>query len=64
LAALSAALCVPVRRIGFLVMPPIWCPGGGLPIGALPIGRGVSQISSRKSSHAFDPRDADAINVW
>jgi hypothetical protein len=34
LAALSAALYVPMRRIGFLIMPPIWCLGGGLPVSA------------------------------
>jgi len=53
-AALSA-MYVPVRRIGFLVMPPIWCVGGGLPVGSLPTGRGVSQILSDKSSRGFDP---------
>jgi hypothetical protein len=62
LAALSAALYVPMRRIGFLVMPPIWCFGGGLPIGAMPTGRGVSQILSKKSSRAFDPRCKNTIN--
>jgi len=62
LAALSAAIYVPMRRIGFLVMPPIWCLGGGFPAGLMPTGRGVSQISSEKSSHAFDPSGANAIN--
>jgi hypothetical protein len=43
-------------------MPPIWCLGGGFPAGLMPTGRGVSQISSEKSSHAFDPSGANAIN--
>jgi hypothetical protein len=33
LAALSAAMVVPLRCIGFLVMPSIWCVGGGSPTG-------------------------------
>jgi hypothetical protein len=43
-ATLSAVRYGPVRRIGFLVMPPTSCVCGSLPAAARLIGRSVWQI--------------------